>query len=52
MLHNMKIIRNFEERLHQKRGVTEASGKKSTSRASRRELKIYYEIEENNIKID
>ena len=31
MLQNMKILRNFEERLHQKRGVTEASGKKSTS---------------------
>ena len=40
MLQNMKILRNFEERLHQKRGVTEASGKKSTSRASLRELKI------------
>ena len=34
-----EMLRNFEERLHQKRGVTEASGKKSTSRASLRELK-------------
>ena len=38
-MEKLEKTENFEERLHQKRYVTEASGKKSTSRASLRELK-------------
>ena len=38
-MEKLEKTENFEERGHQKLYVTEASGKKSTSRASLRELK-------------
>ena len=44
-----ELSRNFEERLHQKCCVPEASGKKSTSRASLRQLKIVLYDEVNLI---
>ena len=51
-MEKLEKTENFEERGHQKLYVTEASGKKSTSRASLRELtkrRLYLKWSQNYV---